>query len=126
MTTDTRDDQPGALRVTASPAAPAAEATVGQDAGLTAGLALIARSLSRSWKPVLAVCLILMLLQIVLVLNASAQWQAQTFSRMAEMVPAFLRRALGDLTLVMLSFQGVVCIGFFHPVFVLLVSLLGV
>jgi ABC-2 type transport system permease protein len=127
MTTDTRDDQPRALRVGANPdAAALTHANVGQDAGMTAGMTLIARSLSRSWKPLLAVCLILMALQIVLVLNASAQWQAQTFSRMAEMVPAFLRRALGDLTLVMLSFQGVVCIGFFHPVFVLLVSLLGV
>ena len=126
MTTDTRDDQARALGVTPSRALPSAPATVGQDAGLIAGMAVIARSLSRSWKPLLAVCLILMALQIVLVLNASAQWQAQTFSRMAEMVPAFLRRALGDLTLVMLSFQGVVCIGFFHPVFVLLVSLLGV
>jgi ABC-2 type transport system permease protein len=52
--------------------------------------------------------------------------EAQTFSRLADMVPGFLRRALGDLTLVMLSFQGIVMVGFFHPVFVLTVSLLGI
>jgi ABC-2 type transport system permease protein len=95
-------------------------------AGLRAGLALIARSASRSWRPLVAVCFVLMLLQVALVLNASAQMEQQTFSRLAEMVPAFLRRTLGDLTVVMLSFQGIVTVGFFHPVFVLLVSLLGI
>jgi hypothetical protein len=94
--------------------------------GLTAGLALTTRSLSRSWKPLLAVCGVLMLLQTVLVLDASAQFEAQNFSRLADLVPDFLRRTLGDLTLVMLSFQGIVCVGFFHPMFVLLVTMLGI
>lgn len=107
----------GGIRAMRGPAA---------DGGLRAGLALVARSAGRSWRPLVAVCVVLMALQVALVLNASAQLEAHTFSRLAEMVPAFLRRTLGDLTLVMLSFQGIVTVGFFHPVFVLLVSMLGI
>ncbi len=95
-------------------------------AGLTAGLALTARSLSRSLWPLLAVGAVMIALQLVLVLQASAQQQAQSFGRIAEMLPAFLRRSLGDLTLVLVSFPGAVSAGFFHPVIVLLVSFLGI
>jgi ABC-2 type transport system permease protein len=126
MTSDTRDTIAPVPDMRA-PAIPIERARArSADAGWRAGLALIARSASRSWKPLLAVCVILSSLEVVLVLNATAQLEAQTFSRMADMMPAFLRRTLGDLTLVMLSFQGIVTAGFFHPVFVLLVSLLGI
>lgn len=126
MTSDMRD---GVARVTEAraQAVPIGLARArSADAGWRAGLALVTRSASRSWRPLLAVCVILSVLEVVLVLNASAQFEAQTFSRMADLMPAFLRRTLGDLTLVMLSFQGIVTVGFFHPVFVLLVSLLGI
>jgi ABC-2 type transport system permease protein len=102
----------------------AAKPTV--SAGFAACGALVLRSLSRSRGPALAVCLILATLQVVLVLEASAQQQAQSFSRLAEMLPAFLRRTLGDLTLIAVSFQGAVCAGYFHPVIVLLVSFVGI
>jgi ABC-2 type transport system permease protein len=143
MTTDARDE-PRRDRTAAAAATSAVAAAVpasGRDqvalvadparvghaeAGLTAGLALIARSLSRSFRPLLAVGVVLAALQLVLVLNASSQQQAQSFGRLAEMLPAFLQRALGDLTLVMVSFQGAVSAGYFHPVIVLLVSFLGI
>jgi len=95
-------------------------------AGLTAGLALTAHSLNRSLRPLLAVGVVMIALQLVLVLQASVQQQAQSFGRIAEMLPAFLRRSLGDLTLVLVSFPGAVTAGYFHPVVVLLVCFLGI
>jgi len=95
-------------------------------ATLRAGVALIGRSLSRSLWPLVAVVLVIAALQVVLVLQASAQQEAQTFGRLAEMMPAFLRRTLGDLTLVVMSFQGAVSAGYFHPVIVLLITYLGI
>ncbi len=96
------------------------------EVGLTAGLALMARSLRRSLWPLLAGGLVLIVLQLVLVLNAISQQEAQSLSRLAELLPAFVRRALGDLTLVMGSFQGAVTASYFHPVVVLLVTFLGI
>jgi ABC-2 type transport system permease protein len=89
-------------------------------------MALVLRSLSQSAKALIAVGLVLTALQVVLVLEASAQQEAQSFSRLAEMLPAFLRRTLGDLTLIAVSFQGAVSAGYFHPVIVLLVSFVGI
>ncbi len=91
-----------------------------------AGLALIGRSLGRVLKPLIAVALVLAALQLVLVLQANAQQEAQAFGRIAEMMPAFVRRSLGEMTLVVVSFQGAVCAAFFHPVVVLLVTFIGV
>jgi len=91
-----------------------------------AGLALIGRSLGGVLKPLIAVAFVLAALQTVLVLQANAQQEAQSFGRIAEMMPAFVRRSLGEMTLVVVSFQGAVCAAFFHPVVVLLVTFLGV
>ncbi len=91
-----------------------------------AGVALIGRSLSGVLKPLIAVAFVLAALQLVLVLQANAQQEAQAFGRIAEMMPAFVRRSLGEMTLVVVSFQGAVCAAFFHPVVVLLVTFLGV
>jgi ABC-2 type transport system permease protein len=91
-----------------------------------AGVALIARSLRRSLWPLVAVGLVLIALQLVLVLNAISQQEAQQLSRLAELLPDFVRRALGDLTFVMVSFQGAVTAGYFHPIVVSLVSFLGI
>jgi ABC-type transport system involved in multi-copper enzyme maturation permease subunit len=88
--------------------------------------ALIRRSLSRVLKPLIAVGLVLAALQTVLVLQANAQQEAQTFGRIAEMMPAFIRRALGEMTLVVVSFQGAVSAAFFHPVVVLVIAFIGV
>jgi ABC-2 type transport system permease protein len=126
MRTDMHEGHAGALAEGVGRVADDVRGLRRPEAGWRAGIALFGRSMARSWRPLAAVCAILMMLEIVLVLNASAQLQAQSFSRMAELMPAFLRRTLGDLTLVMLSFQGMVAVGFFHPVFVLLVSLLGI
>jgi ABC-2 type transport system permease protein len=98
----------------------------GSSGTLKAGVALVLRSLSQSLKPLIAVGLVLIALQVVLVVTASAQQQAQAFNRIAEMLPAFMRRTLGDLTLVAVSFQGAVSGGYLHPVIVLLVSFLGI
>jgi ABC-2 type transport system permease protein len=112
--------------VSAEAGAAARPATARVASPAKACAALVLRSLSQSLKPLIAVGLVLMLLQVVLVLEASAQQQAHSFSRLAEMLPDFIRRTLGEMTLVAVSFQGAVCAGYFHPVVVLLVSFVSI
>jgi ABC-2 type transport system permease protein len=91
-----------------------------------AGTALIGRSLGRVLKPAIAVGLVLAALQVVLVLVAEAQQQGHAFGRIAEMIPAFVRRSLGELTIAVVSFQGAVSLAFFEPLIVVLVAFIGV
>src|SRR5262245_53469723 len=64
--------------------------------------------------------------QIVIVGQASALEQAQGFSRMAEFVPAFLQRGLGNRSLLLVTFKGTIALGYFHPVVAVLLSVLAI
>jgi ABC-2 type transport system permease protein len=76
---------------------------------------------------VLLGCLGLMAgLQIVIVGQASVLEDARGFSRMAELVPAFLQRGLGSKSLLLATFKGTLALGYFHPVVAILICVLGI
>ena len=72
-------------------------------------------------------CLVLLAgFQIIIVGQASALEQAHSFGRMAELVPGFLQRGLGSQSMLLVTFKGTVAFGYFHPVVVVLVSVLAI
>lgn len=64
--------------------------------------------------------------QIIIVAQASALEEAHSFSRMAELVPAFLQRGLGSQSMLLVTFKGTVAFGYFHPVVAVLISVLAI
>jgi ABC-type transport system involved in multi-copper enzyme maturation permease subunit len=64
--------------------------------------------------------------QVVVVGQASAIEEAHSFSRVAELVPAFLQRGLGSRSLLLASFKGTVALGYFHPVVAVLTAVVAV
>jgi ABC-type transport system involved in multi-copper enzyme maturation permease subunit len=88
--------------------------------------ALMRRSATQA-KFVLLGCLCLLAgLQVVIVGQASALEEAHGFSRMAEFVPAFLQRGLGNKSFLLVTFKGTVAFGYFHPVVAILISVLAI
>jgi ABC-type transport system involved in multi-copper enzyme maturation permease subunit len=65
-------------------------------------------------------------LQIVIVGQASALEEVHGFSRMADLVPAFLQRGLGNKSFLLVTFKGTLAFGYFHPVVVILISVLAI
>jgi len=65
-------------------------------------------------------------LQVVIVGQASALEETHGFSRMTELVPAFLQRGLGNKSLLLVTFKGTVAFGYFHPVVATLVAVLAI
>src|SRR5262249_45277921 len=68
--------------------------------------------------------LLLMGFQLILVSQAAEIESTRSFDRMAEFIPAFLQRGVGSSALVLATFKGTVSFGYFHPVIVVLVSML--
>jgi putative exporter of polyketide antibiotics len=64
--------------------------------------------------------------QIVIVGQASAIEEAHSFSRMTELVPAFLQRGLGSRSLLLATFKGTVAFGYFHPVVAVLTAIVAI
>jgi putative exporter of polyketide antibiotics len=93
---------------------------------MTVLAALMRRSVTQA-RFVLGGCLFLLAgLQIVIVGQASALEEANGFSRMTELVPAFLQRGLGNKSFLLVTFKGTVAFGYFHPVVATLVSILAI
>jgi ABC-type transport system involved in multi-copper enzyme maturation permease subunit len=88
-------------------------------------LPLIARSLSQA-RYVLLGCLVLLCgFQLIIVGQAAAIEEQNSFSRMAELVPAFLQRGLGNRAMILATFRGTVAFGYFHPVVVVMITMLA-
>ena len=64
--------------------------------------------------------------QLVIVGQASAIAEQNSFSRVGELVPAFLQRGLGSRAMLLATFKGTVAFGYFHPVVVVLLSVLAI
>jgi len=64
--------------------------------------------------------------QIVIVGQASAIEEAHSFSRMTELMPAFLQRGLGSKSLLLATFKGTVAFGYFHPVVAVLTAVIAI
>ena len=72
-----------------------------------------------------SLCL-LCLFQIVIVGQAAAIEQANSFSRVADLMPGFLQRGLGNQAMLLATFKGTVAFGFFHPVVAILTSVVAI
>jgi ABC-2 type transport system permease protein len=88
-------------------------------------LALLRRSISESAKMGFALLGLLASLQVALVLQAGSYGDAQ-FARMAEMMPSFLQRSLGSMVSAVASFRGIVLSGYYHPVVLVVTSLVAI
>ena len=87
---------------------------------------LLHRSLTQG-KYVLIGCVsLLFALQLVIVGQASAIAEQNSFGRVAELVPAFLQRGLGSRAMLLATFSGTVGFGYFHPIVLVLVCALAI
>jgi ABC-type transport system involved in multi-copper enzyme maturation permease subunit len=77
---------------------------------------LIALSLRRVRRFLLAAGVLLAGFQVVLILQANSIQASNSFAQMGDMVPAFARDVLGPSFVAFLTFKGIVCLGYFHPV----------
>jgi ABC-type transport system involved in multi-copper enzyme maturation permease subunit len=87
--------------------------------------ALVARSLSRARGMLAGVAALLAAFQLALVLQAASYAEQGTFKTLGRMIPPFIQRWLGDGIVALGSFQGMVAFGYFHPVVVLIVSMMA-
>jgi ABC-type transport system involved in multi-copper enzyme maturation permease subunit len=64
--------------------------------------------------------------QLIIVGQAAAIERTQSFSRMADLLPAFMQRGLGSKAMLLATFKGTVSFGYFHPVVCLLLGILAI
>lgn len=77
---------------------------------------LLVHSARRARPLVLAVGLLLGGFQVLLTLVAGALHESGSFARVATMVPSFVRELLGPSLPGVMSFAGILCLGYFHPI----------
>jgi ABC-type transport system involved in multi-copper enzyme maturation permease subunit len=78
-------------------------------------VALVRRSAAQMRYVVLASLVLTFLLQLVLVGQAASIQASQSFASVANLIPAFIGRGLGNDALLLASFKGTVILGYFHP-----------
>ncbi len=83
---------------------------------MTVLFALVAQSLRRVRKFLLAAGVLLAGFQVVLILQANSIQASSSFAQMGNLVPSFAREVLGPSFVAFLTFKGIVCLGYFHPV----------
>lgn len=81
---------------------------------MRAGLALLLHSFQRVRMLVLAIIGMLAAIQILFAVAAESLQEQNSFNHLFALVPEFLRQLLGSSLLALLSFRGIVCLGFFH------------
>jgi ABC-2 type transport system permease protein len=79
-------------------------------------LILIAHSLKRVRMLVLGMAVLLGAFQVFLILAASAFERSKALEGMTDLLPPFVREFLGASVTAFLSFSGMVCQGYFHPI----------
>ncbi len=75
---------------------------------------LIGHSLRRVRALVAIVALVLAIFQVLTSLMAATFQESQAFARIAALVPDYIRQLMGPSLVGMLTFSGVVCLGYFH------------
>ena len=83
---------------------------------MTVLFALVGQSLRRVRRLLLAAGVLLAAFQIVLILQANSIQTTNSFAQIANLVPDFARDVLGPSFVAFLTFKGIVCLGYFHPV----------
>jgi ABC-2 type transport system permease protein len=79
-----------------------------------APLILLAYSLRRVRTLVAAMALLLAAFQVLLILVAGSIQGSNSFEQLGELIPAFLRQLMGPSLLSLMSFSGIVSLGYFH------------
>lgn len=87
--------------------------------------ALVGRSLTRMRGVLIGVAGLLSAFQVALVLQAASYDSQGMFETLGRMTPAFIQRWLGDNIAALASFGGIVAFGYFHPVVVLLATMVS-
>ena len=88
-------------------------------------LSLIRRSAGQSRHLLLGCAIVVGGFELVLVAQAVEIEWSSAFDRMAEFVPAFLQRGLGQQALLLATFKGTIAFGYFHPVVMMLTALVA-
>jgi putative exporter of polyketide antibiotics len=88
-------------------------------------IALLRRSAAQARYVLLGAFILLCGFQIIIVGQAAEIERTQSFSRMADLLPAFLQRGLGSKAMLLATFRGTVSFGYFHPVVCIIVCLIA-
>lgn len=88
--------------------------------------ALVGRSAAQARLVLFGGAGIFFVFQLLLIAHAAEIERSQAFGLVKDLVPGFLQRGLGAQALALATFKGSVSFGYFHPVIVCAVSLLGV
>ncbi len=83
---------------------------------MTMLFALVVQLLHRVRKFLLIVGLLLAGFQVVLILQANSIQASSSFAKIGDLIPSFARDILGPSFAMFLTFKGMVCLGYFHPV----------
>jgi ABC-type transport system involved in multi-copper enzyme maturation permease subunit len=84
--------------------------------------ALLLRSAAQARYVLIGASVLLCGFQMVVVGQAAEIQRTQSFGRIAELMPAFLQRGLGNRAMLLATFKGTVAFGYFHPVVCLVVA----
>jgi ABC-2 type transport system permease protein len=82
------------------------------------GIALVAHSIRRVRSLVVVMASVLAGFQLLLILGAGVIQESNAFGPLSNLLPDFMRQMLGPSVVSLLSFSGIVCLGYFHVVVV--------
>jgi len=77
-------------------------------------LRLLGYSLRRARAMVITMAAVLACFQVILILVAKSIWGSNAFGEIEALVPPFARELMGPSFAGMMSFKGIVCLGYFH------------
>ncbi len=81
---------------------------------MNAAIALLRHSVRRVRVLTFAIIAMLASIQILFTIAAKSLQEQNSFSQLFALVPEYLRQVLGPSLLTLLSFRGIVCLGYFH------------
>ena len=85
-------------------------------------IALLLRSASQARYLMLGSWTLLWAFQVIIIGQSAEIERTSSFGRMADLLPGFLQRGLGNKALILATFKGMVSFGYFHPVVCILIS----
>ncbi|MFY9554989.1 MAG: hypothetical protein WAV47_09790, partial [Blastocatellia bacterium] len=77
-------------------------------------LILLTYSLKRVRTLVAAMALLLAAFQVLLIVVAGSIHRSNSFGQLGDLMPPFFRQMLGPSMIGLMSFSGIVCVGYFH------------
>jgi ABC-2 type transport system permease protein len=81
---------------------------------MRAPITLLVYSLKRVRTLVIAMAVLLAIFQVVLILVAGSIQRSDSFEQLGQLMPPFVRAMLGPSFTSLMSFRGIVCVGYFH------------